>query len=70
MSLSDILHTLFKWVEIGLDFNLALHQPQPGYKVRHIKAGIRLVDALCRCGEAITEQLLDVQDIHFKLLGL
>lgn len=38
--------------------------------MRHIKAGIRLVDALCHCGEAITEKLLDAQDIHFKLLDL
>jgi len=64
------LYTLFKWVEIGLDFDLALSQPQPGYKVRHIKAGVRLVDALCHCGEAITEQLLDAQDVHSKLLDL
>jgi len=70
ISLSDILQTLFKWVEIGLDFGLALSQPQPGYKVRHIKAGVRLVEALCHCGEAVTEQLLDAQDIHSKLLDL
>lgn len=68
--LSDIIQTLFKWVEIGLDFNLALSQPQPGYKVRHIKAGVRLVEALCHCGEVVTEQLLDAQDIHSKLLDL
>lgn len=70
VSLSDILQTLFRWVEIGLDFTLALSQPQPGYKVRHIKAGVRLVEALCHCGEAVTEQLLDAQDIHSKLLEL
>lgn len=67
---SDIIQTLLKWVEIGLDFSLALSQPQPGYKVRHIKAGVRLVEALCHCGEAVTEQLLDAQDIHSKLLDL
>ena len=65
-----MLQTLFKWVEIGLDFDMALSQPQPGYKVRHIKAGVRLVDALCHCGESVTEQLLESQDIHSKLFDL
>lgn len=66
----DVVSSLLKWVSIGLDFSLALDQPQPGYKVRHIKAGVRLVEAMCQCGESMVKKLLKAQDIHSALLEL
>ena len=38
------------WTEIvnaGLDLDLARGQPQPTYKVRHVKVGVRLAEASC-----------------------
>ncbi|XP_066999085.2 protein virilizer isoform X2 [Anabrus simplex] len=66
----DIIEILLEWVHVGLDIQQALNQPQPGYKVRHLKAGVRLVEAVCRCGPAVVEQLLAAEDIHTKLLCL
>lgn len=37
---------LIDWVKIGLDFECANSQQQPGYKIRHIKCGVRLVEVL------------------------
>lgn len=53
-----------------MDFEDALSQPQPGYKLRHIKVGIRLVEAMCNCGEGITEKLMEKVNIHQKLIEL
>nr|CAD7263173.1 unnamed protein product [Timema shepardi] len=69
-NIHDMLPALMGWVDLGLDFNQALQQPQPGYKVRYIKAGIRLVEALCQCGDVVVEQLVHSQNIHAKLLNL
>ncbi|KAG8190819.1 hypothetical protein JTE90_028318 [Oedothorax gibbosus] len=43
----------------GLDFELALKQPQTVYKVRHLKAGIRLTTLLFETNENIISKLLD-----------
>ncbi|XP_054285555.1 protein virilizer-like isoform X1 [Macrosteles quadrilineatus] len=66
----EVIDTVISWVDIGLDFEDALSQPQPGYKLRHIKAGIRLVEALCQCGEEVTERLMAKVNVHKKLIEL
>ncbi|XP_011499137.1 PREDICTED: protein virilizer [Ceratosolen solmsi marchali] len=35
-------------IDTGLNVELACSQPQPAYKVRHVKVGVRLAEALCR----------------------
>lgn len=37
---------LVDWMRIGLNFDCANSQQQPGYKIRHIKCGIRLIELL------------------------
>ncbi|XP_046753543.1 protein virilizer isoform X2 [Diprion similis] len=56
----DDLKDFTKVVDAGLDMDLARSHPQPAYKVRHIKVGVRLAEALCKIphGPAV---LLDVK---------
>lgn len=42
----DIYELLVSFCKIGLNFEFALAQQQPTYKIRHMKCGIRLVEAL------------------------
>lgn len=65
-----LLLKLANIVNVGLDFEKAYHQPKPVFKVRHMKAGIRLVETLCRCGEDITVELVKSTDLQHKLLDL
>ncbi|XP_035231040.1 protein virilizer homolog [Stegodyphus dumicola] len=53
------LDTLINWAVDGLDFELALKQPQTAYKVRHLKAGIRLATLLFQTNAEIITKLLD-----------
>lgn len=62
-------NALLDWAEEGLDFKSALAQTQPAYKVRHMKAGIRLVTLLFLTGDDIISKLLD-REIPGKLLQL
>ncbi|KAG7205379.1 hypothetical protein KM043_007375 [Ampulex compressa] len=55
-------------INAGLDTELARGQPQPAYKVRHVKVGVRLAEALCRLPQG-ADILLKV-DAPFKLLSL
>lgn len=66
----DILKHLVSWVRVGLNFNMALLQPQPGYKIRHIKVGVRLAEILCMCSGALAELLIVNEKIHQRLLRL
>ncbi|XP_067142152.1 protein virilizer homolog isoform X2 [Centruroides vittatus] len=66
---NSILETLLNWVEEGLNFDAALKQLVPVYKVRHMKAGIRLAIALFQTDANITNKLLE-KDIPHKLLEL
>lgn len=52
------VNLLIDWVIEGLDFELALKQPQTVYKVRHMKAGIRLATLLFETNEEIIAKLL------------
>lgn len=59
------------WTEIvnaGLDLDLARGQPQPAYKVRHVKVGVRLAEASCSLSGG-ADVLLRV-DAPTKLLNL
>ncbi|XP_039284110.1 protein virilizer isoform X2 [Nilaparvata lugens] len=67
---SDVVTKLLTWVDIGLSFEAALSQPQPGYKVRHIKAGVRLVEALAQCSEELVNRMINEHKVHRKLIDL
>lgn len=56
----DDLKDLTKVVDAGLDMDLACSQPQPAYKVRHVKVGVRLSEALCKISHG-SEILLNVK---------
>ncbi|CAH4033007.1 unnamed protein product [Pieris brassicae] len=43
---SNIYNMLVTFCKIGLNFELALSHQQPTYKIRHMKCGIRLAEAL------------------------
>ncbi|XP_043496275.1 protein virilizer isoform X1 [Polistes fuscatus] len=55
-------------VNAGLDVDLARAQPQPAYKVRHVKVGVRLAEALCRLPQG--PNILLKVDAPYKLLTL
>ncbi|CAG7819337.1 unnamed protein product [Allacma fusca] len=54
----NILNTLLFWAKKGTDLSVAASQPALPFKVRHIKAGIRLVQSLAISGPAVNEKLL------------
>uniref|UniRef100_A0A1E1XA92 Putative nuclear membrane protein involved in mrna transport n=1 Tax=Amblyomma aureolatum TaxID=187763 RepID=A0A1E1XA92_9ACAR len=62
-------NTLLDWVVEGLSLKAALNQPQPAYKVRHMKAGIRLATVLFLTGDGVVAKLLD-RGVPEKLLEL
>lgn len=45
---------LIDWMRIGLSFECANSQQQPGYKIRHMKCGLRLIEML-----AVDETFID-----------
>ncbi|XP_015122422.1 protein virilizer [Diachasma alloeum] len=65
---AEDLQNLSEMVNAGLDMELARAQPQPAYKVRHIKVGVRLAEATCAL-EKGSDVLLKV-DAPRKLLTL
>ncbi|CAH0389348.1 unnamed protein product [Bemisia tabaci] len=69
-SRESIIETLISWVDTGLNFEDALTQPQPAFKIRHIKAGLRLAEVLCKCSEQITLDLIERISLHRKLIDL
>ncbi|KAL1439633.1 hypothetical protein MTO96_031892 [Rhipicephalus appendiculatus] len=62
-------NTLLDWVEEGLSVKAALGQPQPAYKVRHMKAGIRLATVLFLTDKEVVAKMLD-RGVPEKLLEL
>ncbi|XP_018014351.1 protein virilizer [Hyalella azteca] len=54
----ECVSTLCGWIAASLDMECAMAQPQPVYKIRHLKAGIRLCTQLCLCSDDITRHLL------------
>lgn len=65
----DMLKFLVKQVCHGLDINLALRQKQTGFKVRHLRAGIKLATILFHCGNSAVLALLEAS-IPEKVLQL
>lgn len=65
-----IIPVLVKWVDIGLNLDLAKEHSQPAFKVRHIKAGIRLSDVISLCGSWFVEALVTGIRVQEKLLQL
>lgn len=65
--------TIITLVKIGLDFECAMLQSQPGYKIRHIKIGARLAELLGCCNELIGLLLFrdkfDIFSVLFDLYG-
>jgi len=64
----DDVNDLTNIVNAGLDMEFARAQPQPAYKMRHVKVGVRLAEALCRLSKG-PEILLKV-GAPSKLLSL
>lgn len=51
------LDVLVEYIKIGLEFQYAIGQPQPAYKIRHMKAGIRLAE-VTYCYETMAQYVL------------
>lgn len=64
----DDVNNLTNIINAGLDMELARAQPQPAYKMRHVKVGVRLAEAFCRLSKG-PEILLKVE-APSKLLSL
>ena len=50
---------LVKWVKIGLDVERAKEQSQPAFKVRHLKAGLRLAHSITLTGQTGISSLIE-----------
>lgn len=49
-----VMETFHSCIRIGLNYSLAIRHQLPGYNLRHIKAGIRLLECLASCGRFIS----------------
>lgn len=51
----SVLETFYSCIRIGLNYSLAIrHHLTPGCNLRHIKAGIRLLECLASCGKFVS----------------
>lgn len=68
---SDGVQILLNCIKLGLDVDRAMTQPQPAYKLRHMKAGIRLTEFLGST-DVFIKVILEQEDFNIfdKLLGL
>lgn len=69
VSNEEMLRFLVEQVSFGLNMSLALGQKQTGFKVRHLKAGLKLATILFHCGQSAIKVLLEA-DIPMKVLEL
>ncbi|KAL4708616.1 hypothetical protein ACJJTC_001055 [Scirpophaga incertulas] len=70
---TDIYNLLITFCRIGLNFEFALTQNQPTYKIRHLKSGIRLAEALMahKHNGQVVDVLLNVGiDLPIMLLDI
>lgn len=75
VTISMLMHnnteTIITLLKIGLDFDCAMQQSQPGYIIRHIKIGARLAELLGCCNELIGLLLFrdkyDIFNVLFEL---
>lgn len=65
----EMLKFLVKQVLCGLDISLALKQKRTGFKVRHLRAGIKLATILFHCGESTVSVLIEAGVVQ-KVLEL
>ncbi|RWS09246.1 Protein virilizer-like protein, partial [Dinothrombium tinctorium] len=63
----ELVQCLIDWVIEGLDYDLAIRQPLTGYKVRHMKAGIKLLIALLDVNDDIVNALLSTEAVRMLL---
>lgn len=64
--------TMVDWLQIALSFEMANTQEQPGYKIRHIKCGVRLAEWCCNSMEFIRilwERNIIIHEILLSLYG-
>ncbi|KAK6982141.1 protein virilizer [Biomphalaria glabrata] len=66
---NDFLDTLVSWAIKGCDSDIAMSQLDAAFKVRHLKAGIRLAGCLSVLNEQIALTLLQ-RGIQLKLVSL
>ena len=59
--------SLIEFVVDGIDFDLAMKQTNTAYKVRHLKAGIKLLIALSQTNEDMVKRLIDLNVINTLL---
>lgn len=62
-----ITDTLLEWLKIALNFEMANAQDQPGYKIRHIKCGVRLAE-WCSNSISFVQLLWDQNFVIHKIL--
>ncbi|KAL1380601.1 hypothetical protein pipiens_014065 [Culex pipiens pipiens] len=68
---SEGVEIMLNCIKLGLDVDRAMTHPQPAYKLRHMKAGIRLIELL-GATDAFIKVVLEQEDFNIfdKLLGL
>ncbi|CAG9561535.1 unnamed protein product [Danaus chrysippus] len=70
---TDIYNLLITFCRIGLNFDFVLSQQQPTYKIRHMKCGIRLTEALMcheHSGRVMKMLLSNGIDVPLQLLEM
>lgn len=70
LQIEYIVETMREWLQIALDFDMANAQNQPGYKIRHIKCGVRLAEWCCGSVDFIELLWKEKYDIHQVLIDL
>lgn len=64
-------NTIVSLIKVGLDWKCAMAQPQPAFKLRHLKIGARLAELLGGCNELIGVLLFREQyDLFARLFDL
>ncbi|VVC31411.1 Hypothetical protein CINCED_3A018405 [Cinara cedri] len=72
LNIPEYCHKLFSLVNITLDFNCALkeHVSMTTLVIRHLKIGLKMIEALCHYNEDLSEHLIKHHQIHNKLINL
>lgn len=59
----NVLETCLKCVKIGLNYKVAFKHQRPGYNLRHIKVGLRLIEHLC-CYPNVLNYFVNESQFH------
>ncbi|XP_017779064.1 PREDICTED: protein virilizer isoform X2 [Nicrophorus vespilloides] len=65
-----IIDTLVNWLKVALDFDMANEQEQPGYKIRHIKCGVKLAEWVSSSADFLKVLWRNNVYIHQSLINL